>query len=124
MAMLRYATRESGGRANLSAGAVGMSIDLESGAITHIHAKGRRTAFSHADFGIPESFVVPRWEEMKALAGQAADAAGLGYAGVDLVLDRDDRVFVLEVNGRPGLEIQNVNENSLLARLAAAGVRP
>jgi len=119
MAMLRCATPESGGRANLSAGAVGMSIDLASGAITHIHAKGRWSALSRAEFGIPEPFVVPRWEEMKALAPRAAQAAGLGYAGVDLVLDRDDRVLVLEINGRPGLEIQNVNEQSLLARLSS-----
>ena len=42
----------------------------------------------------------PAWEQ---LALRAAAAVGADYAGVDLLPSRDGRVFVLEVNGIPGL---------------------
>lgn len=116
MAMLRYPTRKSRGRANLSAGAVGMSVDMATGAITHIHAKGKKTAFSLEDFDIPPSFVVPRWDEIKSIAGRASEVLEMKYAGVDIILDSRERILVLEINGRPGLEIQNINERSLAER--------
>ncbi|QZD86284.1 hypothetical protein [Qipengyuania psychrotolerans] len=38
---------------------------------------------------------------------------GLGYAGVDLALTSDDAVQTLEVNAFPGIEIHNLNAESL-----------
>ncbi|MBI4187256.1 MAG: hypothetical protein HY530_07140 [Chloroflexi bacterium] len=54
---------------------------------------------------------------MLELARQCSRIANLKLTGVDLVLDADDRVRVLEVNARPGLETQNINEGSLLYRI-------
>ncbi len=41
------------------------------------------------------------------------DATGLHYLGVDIVVDADRGPLILEVNARPGLEIQNVTEAGL-----------
>jgi len=41
----------------------------------------------------------------------------LGYQGVDLVLDRDRGPLILELNARPGLNIQIANHAGLLPRL-------
>jgi hypothetical protein len=117
MAMMRYSTKETNGRANLSMGAIGISIDVETGAFTHIHRKKENEKLKMEDFGIQSGFVMPKWEEMKRVAIEASELSGLKISGVDLILDKDDRVMVLEINGRPGIEIQNINEQSLLDQL-------
>jgi alpha-L-glutamate ligase-like protein len=114
MAMMRYATGETRGRANLSAGAIGLAIDIESGKISHIHAKKEKTKITMDDLNISKDFVMPKWNEIKKIASQASKVSGLMISGIDVVLDRSDRVLVLEINGRPGIEIQNINEKSLL----------
>ena len=45
------------------------------------------------------------------------ELTGLGYIGVDVVLDRDLGPLVLELNARPGLAIQIANRQGLLRRL-------
>lgn len=118
MAMMRYATKETKGRANLSAGAVGLGIDIGSGKISHIHRKHEEEKIKMSDLGIPENFVMPKWEEMKKVAAKTSKITGLKVSGVDLILDSRDRVLVIEINGRPGIEIQNINEKSLLDELS------
>ncbi|MDD5396453.1 MAG: sugar-transfer associated ATP-grasp domain-containing protein [Candidatus Moranbacteria bacterium] len=117
MAMLRYATKETNGRANLSMGAIGIAIDIETGEFTHLHRKKENEKLSFADFGISSGFIMPKWEEMKKTAIKASQLSSLKLSGVDLILDKNDRVMVLEINGRPGIEIQNINEKSLLEKL-------
>jgi hypothetical protein len=51
----------------------------------------------------------------------------LGYVGVDIVLDADLGPLILELNARPGLNIQIANRRGLRTRLDAvdtAGVHP
>ncbi len=117
MAMLRLPTEESGGRANLHAGGIGVGIDLINGyATTAIH-RGRiienlpdkRLSFS--------SLRIPNWNEILLIASRAARATNLNYVGVDIAIDRDDGPLVLEINARPGLDIQFANMTPLKNRL-------
>lgn len=49
---------------------------------------------------------------------------GLGYLGVDLAIDRELGPLVMEVNARPGLQVQNVTGAGLAERLEeVAGYR-
>lgn len=117
MAMLRYPTFKSRGRSNLSTGAIGMGIDLSTGRITYVHSKKHSAEFKPDYFRIPEGFRLPNWDDIKEVSRICSRLAGLRFSGVDVVLNRLDEVMVLEINGRPGLEIQNVNEDSLLRRI-------
>lgn len=117
MSMLRYPTFESKGRSNLHRGGIGMGIDLNSGRITHIRTKGKKEEITREFLGIASLFTIPKWEEIKAIAGRASEISGLKIAGVDTVLDTNNNVLVLEINGRPGIEIQNINELSLFEEL-------
>ena len=107
----------SGGKANLHQGAIGAGIDMASG--TTLTAVWRNTIVSeHPDTGNPVSGVkVPHWDKLLKIAAQCNDLTGLGYIGVDLVLDREKGPLILEMNARPGLNIQIANRAGLLSRL-------
>ncbi len=117
MAMLRYPTFKSRGRANLTTGAIGMGIDIHTGNITFIHSKKVKNEFKLGDLEIPLDFRLPKWAEIRQVASKCSRLSGLGFSGVDVILNAEDEIMVLEINGRPGLEIQNINEDSLLRRI-------
>ena len=50
------------------------------------------------------------------LAASCYELSGLGYIGVDLVLDQDQGPLILELNARPGLNIQIANDAGLTKR--------
>jgi alpha-L-glutamate ligase-like protein len=105
LGMLRLATLESGGRANLHQGGVGVGVDVGSGKTTRAVWRGRFVD-RHPDTGEALSGRdVPEWTAVLALARTVARATGLGYVGVDVVPDVRGPV-VLEANARPGLAIQ------------------
>ena len=109
LAMLRLPTLESGGRANLHQGGVGVGIDLETGRTTRAVWRDRPVS-RHPDTG--EGLTdreVPDWPSVLALSRTVARATGLGYVCVDLVPVRDRGPMVLEANARPGLAIQVAN---------------
>jgi glutathione synthase/RimK-type ligase-like ATP-grasp enzyme len=114
MSMMRYSTKETKGRANLSAGAIGLAIDIETGKITKIHSKQKDVKLSLKNLGIPLEYTIPKWEEIKRVAVKASKLSGLKIIGVDVILDSNDDVMIIEINGRPGIEIQNINEKSLI----------
>ena len=60
---------------------------------------------------------IPRWREILALALHAAKISELGYVGVDVVLADRLGPTVLELNARPGLDIQIANLVGLRGRL-------
>jgi hypothetical protein len=61
---------------------------------------------------------VPFWDDVLAMSRKVARATGLGYIGVDIVVDADHGPMLLEGNARPGLAIQIANARGLLPRLA------
>ncbi len=113
MAMLRLPTRRSDGKANLHAGGIGVGLDLETGEMTT--AIGREGSLAvHPDTGAPLAGLrVPFWKDLLELTCKTARVFPLGYIGFDWVLDADRGPLVLELNARPGLEIQNANQRGL-----------
>lgn len=117
-AMLRLPTRQSQGKANLHQGAIGVGLDLSSGVTLggtwHNQLIERHPDTANSVAGL----TVPDWEECLALAARCYDLTGLGYLGVDLVMDRDHGPMMLELNARPGLNIQIAMDDGLLRRCA------
>lgn len=121
--MIRYPTSASEGKANLAQGAIGFGVDLPSGRIVSAYSEIERRFYELEEWGVPKDFRLPARAEIIDLAQRAAGHSGLRYAGVDIVLDQADEPVVLEVNGYPGLEIQNVLRTSLLELSKDAQVR-
>ncbi len=117
MAMMRLSCGSSKGKANLHQGAVGVGIDIATGKAVEAIQAGRAVTH-HPDTRQPLSaLVVPQWIEMLELACACYEMTGLGYLGVDLVLDKTLGPMLLELNARPGLSIQVANQAGLVPRL-------
>lgn len=113
MAMARLSTGASDGKANLHQGAVGVGIDIASGTALKAVQFGRPVTH-HPDTNKDLStFSVPDWNEFLILASRCYEITGLGYLGVDIVLDRNKGPLILELNARPGLAIQVANGTGL-----------
>ncbi|MEY5013068.1 MAG: hypothetical protein RLY69_783, partial [Verrucomicrobiota bacterium] len=117
MAMLRAATKESDGRANLHQGALGIGIDLASGRTFRAIHHGS-VCQVHPDLKVPLLGIqLPEWERILNIAATCQEMTGLGYLGVDLMIDENLGPLMIEVNARPGLAIQMANGVGLLRRL-------
>ena len=117
MAMVRLPTRESSGKANLHQGALGAGIKISGGQTIYAIRKDK-PVHTHPDTGSTLTGVeIPFWEEILEIASKSYDAVGLGYLGVDVVIDEAAGPMVLELNARPGLSIQNANQCGLKRRL-------
>ena len=114
MSMMRLATAESGGRANLHQGAVGVGLDIKSGKT--LNAVMHNLPISvHPDTKADlKSLVVPFWREHLIIGAKAYEMTGLGYLGADIVLDKSRGPMMLELNARPGLAIQIANGKGLV----------
>ncbi len=117
MSMVRLPTLASDGKANLHRGAIGVGIDMAGGTtLAGVHRSGVVT--HHPDTHKPlKGIQVPHWERMLVIAANAVDMTGLDYLGVDLVIDQEQGPLLLELNARPGLQIQIANQTGLLRRL-------
>ena len=117
MAMSRLPTRLSHGKANLHQGAIGVGIDLGSG-VTVGGVAGNSVVSKHSDTGEDVAgFQIPGWNKILDMSARCYEAVKLGYFGVDIVLDRDLGPLILELNARPGLNIQLANRCGLRDRL-------
>jgi alpha-L-glutamate ligase-like protein len=117
MAMIRLPTKASGGRANLHQGAIGAGIDLVDGRTCHAVLLNRK-AERHPDTGERViGFQLPHWPEMIEMSRIVSRAIGMGYVGVDIILDRERGPLLLEANARPGLAVQIANGQGLTPRL-------
>ncbi len=119
MCMLRLPTRESGGRANLHQGAVGAGVRIESG-ITTGGVHHNRLIEKHPDTQtVIGGLQIPFWSDILEIATRVYDVFKLGYIGVDFVVDHILGPLILELNARPGLNIQLANRRGLLPVLKA-----
>lgn len=117
MAMMRLSCQSSKGKANLHQGAVGVGIDIVTGGAVNAVQHGNDITH-HPDTGQSlRDLIVPQWQAMLHLACACYDMTGLGYLGVDIVLDKNKGPLLLELNARPGLAIQVANNAGLLPRL-------
>jgi alpha-L-glutamate ligase-like protein len=113
MAMLRIPTKRSDGRANLHVGGIGVGIDLKSGMTNGAKLK-KQSIDIHPDTGARlTGLQIPHWGDILAIARRVQKHIPLGYMGIDFVLDERYGPQILELNVRPGLEIQNINNNGL-----------
>ena len=113
MAMTRLSTAESGGRANLHQGAVGVGLDIKTGK-TKKAVQHNMPLTHHPDTKADlRKIEVPLWREHLTIAAKAYEMTGLGYFGADIVLDAQKGPLMLELNARPGLAIQIANGSGL-----------
>lgn len=122
LSMIRVPTKASDGRANLHQGAIGLGLDLATGVVVQARKKGQ-PVHVHPDTGAAlVGQQVPFWPEILDICRRGARAIPLGYLGFDIIVDRSRGPTVLEVNARPGLEIQNVTGIPLRAHLRRLGL--
>ncbi len=117
MAMLRLPTKESGGRANLHQGALGVGIDMATGISTKAIWHGNQIVFKPGTENKLRGIKIPDWDKVLITAVNASIASGLGYAGIDIVIHPERGPMVLEMNAQPGLQIQLANMEGLRRRL-------
>ncbi len=119
MAMLRLATHASDGKANLHQGAVGVGLNLANGQALNA-VQFDRPLGRHPDNDLNLTDIhIDNWHYLLNMASRCYEATGLGYMGVDLVVDESRGPLLLELNARPGLAIQIANGQGLLPRLKA-----
>jgi len=118
MAMVRLPTRASDGKANLHQGAVGTGVDMSSGE-TLSGVLNNLLVEEHPDTGaLVAGLKIPEWEFILESSARGYEVTGLGYLGVDMVIDREKGPLILEMNARPGLNIQIANGTGLAHRIA------
>ncbi|MGB4834253.1 MAG: sugar-transfer associated ATP-grasp domain-containing protein [Candidatus Moraniibacteriota bacterium] len=118
MAMLRLPTKDSGGKANLQLGAIGVGVDMANGTTTSaIVGKGRLIEYVPETRLLLSGLKIPRWKDILTMAVKAQEISGLGFLGADVAIDRDAGPVILELNARPGLSIQLANMAGLKERL-------
>ena len=117
MAMVRLPTKASSSKANVHQGGIGIGIDLATG-ITTYAIMGNKMITHHPDSNVPLAGIkIPDWEEILRISLQATHVIKLGFAGVDIAIDKKKGPVILEINSHPGLAIQIANMTGLRERL-------
>ena len=117
MAELRLPTRESGGKANLHLGGIGVGIDMGTGITTTAIQNDKIIEYIPKTRLSLRGIQIPEWEEILQLAINAQKITKIGFLGIDIVIDREKGPIILELNARPGLSIQIANLSPLNERL-------
>lgn len=116
MAMMRIPTKISDGKANLHAGGIGIAIDIETG-ITFSNPDYAKVDV-HPDNGQKlTGITMPYWNDMVSISKEIQNIVPLPYMGIDFIIDERYGAQILELNVRPGLEIQNINGKGLYQEL-------
>lgn len=115
--MLRIPTDQSDGKANLHQGAIGVSVELETGILKKAYNYKAYLSY-HPDSKVKiEGLQIPFWPEILKMSQKIADNSPLLFLGIDIAIDQEKGPLVLEINARPGIEIQNVTQKGLLDSL-------
>ncbi|MEO1261686.1 MAG: sugar-transfer associated ATP-grasp domain-containing protein [Bacteroidota bacterium] len=110
LSMLRVPTNKSDGKANLHQGGLGIGINMQTGRLKKGY-DGQQYHALHPDSKSPiENRIIPLWQETLELSIKTSKAFPLQYVGVDIVLDKMLGPLLMEINVRPGLGIQMVNQ--------------
>lgn len=117
MAEMRLPTEESGGKANLHLGGIGVGIDMGTGITTTAIHRDRLIEYAPATKLPLRGIQIPEWKEVLRMAIYAQQATRIGFLGVDIAVDREKGPVILELNVRPGLSIQIANMAPLNERL-------
>ena len=117
MAMLRLPTKESGGRANLHQGAIGVGVDIATGITTKAIWHAEEIVFKPGTERKLRGIKIPGWNLILETAIKAQEVSHLGYLGVDIVIHPEKGPMILELNAQPGLQIQLANGEGLKKRL-------
>jgi alpha-L-glutamate ligase-like protein len=120
MAMVRLPTRQANGKANLHQGAIGVGVDIATGE-TLDGVWFNEVILEHPDTGNEvRGLTIPHWTQVLLTAARCYELTQLGYLGVDIVLDKELGPLMLELNARPGLNIQIANKAGLTNRYKLA----
>lgn len=117
MAMLRLPTKDSEGRANLHQGAIGVGVDIATGITLKGVRNGKQVRFVPGTKKKLNGLKIPKWSLILSTAVASADAVGLKFGGVDILLHKEKGPMVVELNQSPGLGIQIANMSGLRWRL-------
>lgn len=108
MAMWRLPTQRSRGCASIQQGAIDVSLDLQNGKTRRALLAGKPLS-KHPDTGVNLiNLTIPQWPALLRLARDCYQTIPLDLLAVDLGIDAQRGPLVLDINARPGLEIQNV----------------
>lgn len=116
MAMLRIPTEKSWWKANLHSWACAAWIDIGSWRLTYItqHSKIVKSVIWIWDI---RGLVLPHWDKMLKMVVSVQKETNIWYLWCDIVMDNKDWPLLLEINIRPGLEVQIANLAKLKDRL-------
>lgn len=117
MAMLRLPTKDSGGRANLHQGAIGVGIDMATGITTKAVWYGNPVKYKPGTKRKLHGIKIPNWTRILEMAVECQIATKLGFLGVDILLHPTVGPMVLELNAQPGFQIQLANGAGLKKRI-------
>ncbi len=128
MAMIRFPTKHSDGKANLHAGGICAGINIATGQTTNAIQLKKSSILENtysqveytSDFqeNLPlKGIQIPYWEEILETGIKCQEISNLGFLGVDIAIDANNGPLVFELNARPGLGIQMANNAGLRPRL-------
>lgn len=115
-AMARIPTSESDGKANLHQGAIALGIDINTGKTVHAIKDGESITHHPDSLQGVIGVSMPYWDQVMEMAIDAAESVALKYLGVDIAITNDGAMMI-EINARPGIEIQNANNTPMRSKL-------
>ena len=115
MSMMRLPTEMSQGKANVHLGGIAVGIDIAKGEMTYI-TQFNKEIDSIPGYGPAKGTKIPDWEDILLIASKVQQVTNLGFAAVDITLDKSGPVL-LEINARAGLAVQIANMAPLRRRL-------